>query len=312
MYRATCDGTIPFPLPSSPSTTSQTAYKIFGSLTSPSLSPPLIILHGGPGSADEYTLPLTALHTLSTTPIILYDQIGCGASTHHPSAPATFWTVDLFVAELENLLQHFDLKEYDILGHSFGGILTIALAAKQPPGLRRLILASASVDGELFFQGLQRLKTHLTLRSQLAIDTAVEKGDFTNRGYLAALTEFQRTFLCRAPDPYPPPLLEPNFRHQKENPEIRRAMQGLSPFVYDGFLRRYSSIPLLHKIQVPTLIFNGEFDTTQDEATYPLFEGIDKVRWVTLSGASHMPFLDSEEMLERVLGLVGGFLMQGK
>lgn len=85
-------------------------------------------------------------------------------------------------------------------------------------------------------------------------------------------------------------------------------MQGPSPFVYDGTLRKYSSIPLLPQIKVTTLLFNGEFDTAQDNSTYPLFEGIEKCKWVTLAGASHMPHLDSMEMLERTLKLVAGFL----
>lgn len=301
------EGTIPFPIPST-NTTSRTSYKIFGSLTSPSTTPPLIILHGGPGSGHEYTLPLTALRTIHSTPILLYDQIGCGASTHFPKEKTEFWTVDLFVAELENLISHFDLREYDVLGHSFGGIVAIAHAARQPKGLRRLVLAGASPDGELFFKGLLKLKEELSLSSQEAIDEAVREGVFTSPAYLSALQEFQRTFLCRAPDPYPPPFLAANFRHQKENPEIRWAMQGASPFVYDGFLRRYSSLPLLSRILVPTLVVNGEFDTTQEGPTEPLLWGIEKVRWVTLTGASHMPWLDGEELGERVVGLVGKFL----
>ncbi|KAK4496962.1 hypothetical protein PRZ48_011411 [Zasmidium cellare] len=304
----TQEGTIPFSIPAS-NTTSQTAYKIFGSLTS--LNTPLVILHGGPGLGHEYTLPLTILASQHNTPIILYDQIGCGASTHFPEAKTEFWTVALFVAELENLIAHFDLKEYDVLGHSFGGILAIAHAAKQPTGLRRLVLAGAAPDGELFSQGLLKLKGELSEPAQEAIDQAVREGVFTSPAYLAAMTEFHRTFLCRAPDPYPPPYLEANFEHEKENPEIRRAMEGPSPFVYDGCLRRYSSIPLLPEINVPTLVFDGEFDTPQ-EATTPLFWGLQKVRWVTLRGASHMPWLDSEEGLERVVELVGVFLGQGK
>lgn len=316
-------GTIPFPLPVSyrnrTPTTAHTFYKLFGSLTTTAQTP-LILLHGGPGSGHEYLIPFTALHTQHDIPMILFDQIGCGASTHYrcvdPNNPSKededFWSMDLFLAELDNLLQYFDLPSrpggYDVLGHSWGGLLAIAHAARQPTGLHRLILGGPPASGELFFQGLQRLKVQLSGQSQEAINEAIQKGDFTSPAYKKALTEFLRTFLCRAPDPFPPLFLEANFRHQAEDTTLRWVLQGPSPFVYNGTLRRYSSMPLLPCIKVPTLLFNGEFDTAQDESTYPLFEGIEKCKWVTLSGASHMPHLDSEEMLERTLRLVGGFL----
>ena len=75
-------------------------------------------------------------------------------------------------------------------------------------------------------------------------------------------------------------------------------------------LENYSSIPLLPKIKVPTLVFNGEFDTAQYVSVVPFFNHIPRVRWVTLPGASHMPHLDSPELLEDILKLVGDFLLQ--
>lgn len=72
-------------------------------------------------------------------------------------------------------------------------------------------------------------------------------------------------------------------------------------------LRKIDSIPILSQISAPTLVINGEFDTTQFEPTAPFFDHIPKVRWVTLANASHMPHLDSAEMQRKVLELVGRF-----
>ena len=86
--------------------------------------------------------------------------------------------------------------------------------------------------------------------------------------------------------------------------------QGRSPFLYDGALEHYSSIPLLPKIRVPTLVYNGEFDTATYASVVEFFNHIPKVRWVTLPGASHMPHLDSPELLEDTLKLISSFLLQ--
>lgn len=82
--------------------------------------------------------------------------------------------------------------------------------------------------------------------------------------------------------------------------------------MYNGTLSKYSSIPILAKISAPTLVYNGEFDTTQYEPTVPFFNHIPRVRWMTLANASHMPHLDSAEMLEKVLKLLGEFLQQSE
>lgn len=73
-------------------------------------------------------------------------------------------------------------------------------------------------------------------------------------------------------------------------------------------MRDHNFIPYLHRINVPTLLYNGETETTQWDPVVPLFEGITKCRFVTLAKASHMPHLDSPEMLEKTLRLVGTFL----
>jgi pimeloyl-ACP methyl ester carboxylesterase len=76
----------------------------------------------------------------------MYDQIGCGRSTRLPEklGDGSFWTIDLFLAELENLLSHLEIQDdYDLLGQSWGGCLASELAVRQPKGLKKLILANS-------------------------------------------------------------------------------------------------------------------------------------------------------------------------
>jgi len=63
---------------------------------------PLIVLHGGPGAAHDYLLSLADL--AGARAVIHYDQLGNGRSTHLPDRGAEFWTVELFVRELHNLV----------------------------------------------------------------------------------------------------------------------------------------------------------------------------------------------------------------
>ncbi|KAH0831333.1 hypothetical protein J3R83DRAFT_13984 [Lanmaoa asiatica] len=80
--------------------TYQTWYKVVGDLTSGVT--PLVLLHGGPGMSHHYMISHTEIYTTHGIPIIFYDQIGIGSSTHLPHKPKEFWTVELFMNELDN------------------------------------------------------------------------------------------------------------------------------------------------------------------------------------------------------------------
>lgn len=84
---------------------------------------------------------------------------------------------------------------------------------------------------------------------------------------------------------------------------------GQTPFILDGSVGEWDGRPLLRNIDATTLVFNGEFDTAQYRSVAPFFEHIPRVRWVTLAGASHMSHLDSPEMRDQTMRLMGQFLL---
>ena len=71
----------------------ETWYQVTGDLSSGRT--PLVALHGGPGVAHNYLKPMEEL-AQDGWPLVLYDQLGCGLSTHLPNAPRHFWTIELF------------------------------------------------------------------------------------------------------------------------------------------------------------------------------------------------------------------------
>ncbi|KAJ7600400.1 hypothetical protein C8J56DRAFT_1156791 [Mycena floridula] len=77
------------------------------------------VIDGGPGTSHDYMLPHTDL--AADIHVVFYDQTGTARSSHITSKPATFWTIELFINELENLLQHLKITSYDVVGHSWGG-----------------------------------------------------------------------------------------------------------------------------------------------------------------------------------------------
>ena len=88
-------GEIDFTVPSSGQTT-KTWYKVYGDLSNRKHRP-LVVLHGGPGLVHNYMLSLSDLWTKNEIPVIFYDQIGGGMSTHLPEkkGDVEFWSVHL-------------------------------------------------------------------------------------------------------------------------------------------------------------------------------------------------------------------------
>ncbi|GAM91057.1 hypothetical protein ANO11243_091040 [Dothideomycetidae sp. 11243] len=303
----TKEGTIPFKI-SSIEKPCFTAYKILGDLQ-PGV-PPVIGLHGGPGFAHNHMLGYAELWPRYELPLILYDQIGCGQSTHlqEKAGDEGFWQESLFIDELENLLRHFGRDNaqgsgYHLLGWSWGGMLGSAFAAQRPPGLRRLILASGLASRELSTKGLHLLREHVPEDIQAAIDEAIKTKDFDSKAYKEAFVRFVSVCACKMPT-LPEPMVQSLMGMQQDD-TVYKTMMGPSVFLSVGSLADWTVVPRLHRIDVPTLVFNGEFDTSHDVAQIPFFEHIPRVRWVTIAGASHSCIYEKPE---QTLRLVGDFL----
>lgn len=135
------EGTVPFVVDGEEF---HTYYKPYGTLCDSSL-PPLIAIHGGPGLVSYYLSPLSDLASANEKQlVILYDQLGNGKSSRLRDKPTEFFTVKLYIDELANLIEKLGVKEYHLLGHSWGGPLAAKFEIeRQPAGLKSVILTNS-------------------------------------------------------------------------------------------------------------------------------------------------------------------------
>jgi len=102
---------------------------------------PLLCLHGWEASLWSFRELSEALEGVSIQ-IIAPDLPGFGESSDPPEA----WSVDDYADFVEELVKELDLKNVLLLGHSFGGRISIKLASRQAPWISHLYLcASAGV-----------------------------------------------------------------------------------------------------------------------------------------------------------------------
>ncbi|TWP35224.1 alpha/beta fold hydrolase [Leekyejoonella antrihumi] len=296
---------MPIPDPSAEGTVPfgewRTWYRVTGELDSP--KPPLVVLHGGPGAAHNYTLRIARLAERGR-PVVHYDQLGVGNSTHLPERGADFWTVELFLNELDNLLGQLGIGErYHLLGQSWGGMLGAEHAVRRPTGLGSLVLANSPASDELWIKETARIRTQLPNNVQQTLAKHEAQGTTDHADYKAAVQVYNQHFVCRLV-PTPPEVLASDAATDAD-PTVYHTMNGPSEFHVIGTLRDWTIIDRAARINVPTLLINGRYDEATTATMQPFDDLIPDVRWEVFEESSHMPHIEEEE---RYLAVVGDFL----
>jgi L-proline amide hydrolase len=292
--QATTEGTIPF-------REHKTWYRVTGD--SGSAGVPLVLLHGGPGCTHDYLLRQAALADTGRA-VVHYDQLGNGRSSHLPDAPAEFWSPDLFLAELDNLLTALGIADrYALLGQSWGGMLAAEHAVRRPVGLRGLVIADSPASMRLWSAAAVGLRADLPPEVDETLRAHEAAGTTDSAEYQEAMMVFYARHVCRV-QPMPDEVAA-TFAAMDEDPTVYHTMNGPSEFHVVGSLRDWTIVDRVGSIAVPTLLASGRYDEATTETVAPYFEGIPDVRWAVFAESSHMPNVEQTEEFNAV---VAGFL----
>jgi len=159
---------------------------------------PLVMLHGW-GKSHLALRPLAELLAVERT-VYVVDLPGFGRSAPPPSP----WGTADYMQRVVEFLNHEQLVCVDLLGHSFGGRISVRLAAQHPERVRKLILMSShglirsrTFNERVRIWGIGLLRSAFrfidgAFGSRLYADTFVRR--FGSRDYLAA-GELRATFV---------------------------------------------------------------------------------------------------------------------
>jgi L-proline amide hydrolase len=293
---------VPIPEPTSTGTVDfrgwQTWYRVTGDLRS--AKTPLVVLHGGPGAAHNYILRVAGIAAEGRA-VIHYDQLGIGNSTHLPDEGADFWTVQLFLDELDNLLGALGIAEgYHVLGQSWGGMLAAEHAVRRPAGLKALVISDSPASMELWVSEANRLRALLPPDLQQTMLEHEAAGTTDDPAYKAAEEVFYARHVCRVV-PHPPEVAE-SFAAIEADPTVYHTMNGPNEFHVLGTLKDWTIIDRLDRISVPTLLISGRHDEATEATVQPYADNIPDVRWEIFENSSHMPHVEEEEAYLRLVG----------
>lgn len=228
--------------------------------------PPVLFIHGGPGSAHWGWLNATAL--ADERAVILYDQLDSGRSDR-PGDPAN-WQIPRFLAEIEAIAAHFGIRRWHVVGGSWGGTLALEYAARRPAALSGLVLQSPLVATSVWLEDAAALKAAMPAEVRDLLDRCDVEGAAPAAACKAATDAFYaRHVRLRLPPPaiaayrdaLPAPFAANLYNH----------MWGRAEFTATGTLKDYDGRPLLAKLDAArTLFVAGQHDEARPATVHSL------------------------------------------
>ena len=250
-------------------------YEVLGS----GAGTPLVVVNGGPGFDHAYLHCSSCWAELAKSrPVVLYDQRGNGRSSDIQPGQACGLAEQ--IADLEALRGQLGAEKVDLLGHSWGGYLVMAYAARHPERIRRLIIVDSAApkiqDTAFLFKYVFPEKQAQSESAAFAVelsDPAAIAEDL--RVYMSMLfytTEARDAMLARLPS-------------LDYSQAVNRAVWG--------DLQRFDLNPELPKFRFPTLVVTGRYDfNVAPSVAWAIHRAIPASELAVFEQSGHLPFCE--------------------
>jgi len=243
---------------------------------------PLIVVNGGPGFDHTYLESSNVWDKLARNRrVVMYDQRGMGRS--YGLAAGAQNTLEEQIADLDALRAALGAETIDLLGHSYGGYLSMAYTARNPQRVAHLMLLDSAAPkwsetiflfNQVYPESIER-QNSLGFASELGDKSA---SDATIKEYIGTLfysPEKREAFLK---------LWNPAAFKREVNAAL------------DHDLARYDLNPEIRKFKMPTLVMTGRFDMNVAPLTaYKMSQAIPGARFVVFEKSGHLPFLEEPD-----------------
>jgi pimeloyl-ACP methyl ester carboxylesterase/DNA-binding CsgD family transcriptional regulator len=211
--------------------------------------------------------------------VVRYDRLGTGLSDRPTRRPEH--TLDEHVETVATLLGHLGQTDASLLGFSYGGCVALAVAARRPELVRRLVLVGSYADGSQIASSalaqalVATVRAHWGVGSRALADVWVPGTDQATRAAFAALQ-----------------------RASASPEEAARALED----VYRTDVRRDAGL-----VRAPTLVVHRRGDRAiPAELGRDLAARVPGARVTLLAGDLHPPWLgDRDAVLRAVLDFLG-------
>jgi len=254
---------------------------------------PLLVVNGGPGFDHTYehaAVPGTtsAWETLARTRrVVFYDQRGNGRSGALKTGQSC--TLADQIDDLEAVRAHLGADKIDLLGHSWGGFLVMAYAARHPEHIRHLITVDSAAPKwgdtvflfkDIFPEGQERSDS-FAFADALGDKAASDAGIREYLHWLFYSPEKRDAFLAQ---------ISPGVFSKPVNEAVEHDVQ------------RFDLNPELQKFKFPALVITGRYDiNVAPSVAYKMHKAIAGSQFVVFEKSGHLPFYEEPDGFVRTL-----------
>lgn len=238
---------------------------------------PIVLIHGYTGNLQNWILQVRALAKNYRT--ISLDLRGHGRSVKPTRRDE--YSLELFAADVYDLLNALAVPQCHLIGHSMGGMVAQEFVLRHPEMVRALVLVDTAADLPQGIPWQERARLMELARTE---------------GMEALFDEMLRT------QPLGSQVIE-------QNPQLidiwrkQFLMTSLEGYLHCGQLigGRRSVLEELSQIRVPTLIICGEADEPFLEPSLRMHQRIPDSEFIIIPRAGHTPTLENPLAFNEVL-----------
>jgi len=261
--------------------------KIYYEVTGSGSGTPLLVINGGPGFDHTYLHIASAWDTLGKNRrVIFYDQRGDGRSD--PLKPGQSCLLADQIDDLEALRAHLGFDKIDLLGHSWGGYLSMAYAARHPGHISHLLIVDSAAP---------RFADTLFLFDQIFPEISERRAGYNfadEMGDKAASDASIHDYLTM--------LFYSQEKRDAFVPQMSAGAYHKDVFeavIHD--LPRFDLNPELHKFKFPVIVITGRYDiNVAPLVAYRIHKAIPGSRFAVFEKSGHIPFYEEPEAFVRV------------
>ncbi|MFT7143972.1 MAG: pimeloyl-ACP methyl ester carboxylesterase [Alphaproteobacteria bacterium] len=200
-------------------------------------------------------------------------------------------TVPKIAGMVAQVLQHLNLKNCTVVGHSMGGYTTQQLTQLAPELVKRIVLVSTSCGGSFTRREMKRLF------KDLGADFWKRRRNFLDEPEEAINYVFSESFMKSHWVDYK------IFAHRFHDLKPRQSVVARH-FICAS---RFSSEGFLEKIDVPTLVIHGNEDNLIDiEGGQILAKSIPLARYLEVEKCGHFPMIERKEFYKDIIAFMEG------
>jgi pimeloyl-ACP methyl ester carboxylesterase len=237
---------------------------------------PLVLLHGNGSMIEDWIVSGLFDHLSQTHRVIAFDRPGFG---HSERPRSRIWTPAAQAAVLAQALEELEIKQAQIVGHSFGTQVAVAMALNHPHLVSELALLGGyfypSVRGDVIFA------------SPPAVPVIGDVMRYTVSPLLGSAMVPMVNAKIFQPAPVPAKWVEEFPMEMTLRPSQIRAEAAEAAMMIPAAAALAGRLP---ELKLPVTIIAGTGDELVDieDQSQRLSEALPQSRFVPVSGAGHM------------------------